>query len=123
MLVYLASNQQLQHEWGRIATYPRSTYILSRYDALSGLYPQFGNESWAQRTLRDHAGDPREYVYSEADLERGLTHDQLWNAAQHEMVWTGKMHGFMRMYWAKKILEWTATPEDALRISNALNDK
>lgn len=94
-----------------------------RYDDLDGLYPQFGNDSWAQRTLRDHVGDKREYVYSESELERGKTHDALWNAAQLEMVRLGKMHGFMRMYWAKKILEWSASPADALRVAIALNDK
>jgi hypothetical protein len=56
-------------------------------------------------------------------LEEAKTHDELWNAAQTEMVHLGKMHGFMRMYWAKKILEWTDTPEQAIDISIALNDK
>ena len=90
---------------------------------LDGLYPQFGNDSWAQRSLRDHMCDKREYLYSASELERGLTHDALWNAAQHEMVRRGKMHGFMRMYWAKKILEWSATPAEALSTAIALNDK
>jgi deoxyribodipyrimidine photo-lyase len=94
-----------------------------RYDELDGLYPTFGNDSWAQRTLREHAGDAREYTYSLAQLEEGRTHEDLWNAAQLEMVHTGKMHGFMRMYWAKKILEWTASPAEALRIALHLNDK
>lgn len=97
--------------------------LFFRYDDLDGLYPQFGNESWAQRTLRDHEGDRRDPMYSRVNLENGLTHDDLWNAAQLEMVWTGKMHGFMRMYWAKKILEWTASPAEALAVSIALNDK
>ena len=56
-------------------------------------------------------------------LEDGETHDELWNAAQHEMVHLGKMHGFMRMYWAKKILEWTESPEQALEWAIYLNDK
>ncbi|KIY91279.1 deoxyribodipyrimidine photo-lyase [Monoraphidium neglectum] len=56
-------------------------------------------------------------------LEKGLTHDELWNAAQWEMVHHGKMHGFMRMYWAKKILEWTESPQQALEVSIYLNDK
>jgi hypothetical protein len=55
--------------------------------------------------------------------EKGQTHDKLWNAAQLEMVHAGKMHGFMRMYWAKKILEWSASPEEALEICIYLNDK
>ena len=94
-----------------------------RYDELSGLYPQYGNDSWAQKTLQVHASDPREFVYPFADFEHGLTHDELWNAAQMEMVFSGRMHGFMRMYWAKKILEWSATPEEALKTANTLNDK
>lgn len=62
-------------------------------------------------------------MYSEEDLERARTHDPLWNAAQSEMVHDGKMHGWCRMYWAKKILEWTETPADALRIAQRLNDR
>ena len=60
---------------------------------------------------------------SPGQLESGLTHDGLWNAAQIEMVKTGKMHGYMRMYWAKKILEWTKNPEEAQKIAITLNDK
>jgi deoxyribodipyrimidine photo-lyase len=56
-------------------------------------------------------------------LEKSETHDDLWNAAQKEMVHLGKMHGFLRMYWAKKILEWTESPEQALEFSIFLNDK
>ena len=86
------------------------------YDSVKGFHP------WAQASLNEHLHDKREYIYSYADFEHGKTHDPLWNAAQKEMVQTGKMHGYMRMYWAKKILEWTATPEDALRIAIQLND-
>ncbi|UCG11254.1 MAG: deoxyribodipyrimidine photo-lyase [Deltaproteobacteria bacterium] len=89
----------------------------SRYDRFSG-FPE-----WAQKTLNEHRADKREYVYSFDQFERGETHDELWNAAQTEMVRTGKMHGYMRMYWAKKILEWTASPEEALEIAVKLNDK
>lgn len=67
--------------------------------------------------------DKREKLYTEEQLEDAKTHDNLWNAAQRQLRNEGKMHGFLRMYWAKKILEWTATPEDALRISIYLNDK
>lgn len=87
------------------------------YDNLNGAW------GWAQESLRIHAKDKREWVYTEKELEEGKTHDQLWNAAQLEMVFYGKMHGFMRMYWAKKILEWTESPEEALRIAIYLNDK
>lgn len=67
--------------------------------------------------------DKREWVYTRAELEIGRTHDDLWNAAQHQLVGEGKMHGFLRMYWAKKILEWTAGPEVALADAIYLNDK
>ena len=87
------------------------------YDSFEG-FP-----SWAKKTLNDHRGDIREYLYSEKELEEANTHDQLWNAAQIEMVKNGKMHGYMRMYWAKKILEWTNSPEEALKIAIYLNDK
>jgi len=82
-----------------------------------------GASEWAQKTLEDHAGDKREYVYGLEKLEAARTHDELWNAAQKELVLLGKMHGFMRMYWAKKILEWTASPQQALEIALLLNDK
>ena len=82
-----------------------------------------GFPSWAQATLKQHLRDKREYRYSLEQFESAGTHDELWNAAQMEMAKTGKMHGYMRMYWAKKILEWTETPEDALRIAIYLNDK
>ncbi|XP_077580670.1 CPD photolyase [Stigmatopora nigra] len=87
------------------------------YDSLRGA------SEWAQKTLRDHAGDERPYLYSREQLEEARTHDKLWNAAQYQMVSEGKMHGFMRMYWAKKILEWTASPEEALSIALYLNDR
>jgi deoxyribodipyrimidine photo-lyase len=82
-----------------------------------------GFPGWAQKTLDEHRRDRREYVYSVKEFEEGRTHDDLWNAAQLEMVRTGKMHGYMRMYWAKKILEWTKSPEEALRIAIYLNDR
>lgn len=89
--------------------------------------PNYDNLSaaaaWAQETLRVHAADKREFVYTLEELEAGRTHDELWNASQMEMVKYGKMHGFMRMYWAKKILEWTSSPQEALRIAIYLNDR
>jgi deoxyribodipyrimidine photo-lyase len=88
------------------------------------LYDSFiGFPDWAKKTLNEHRHDRREYIYSLDQLEKGQTHDVLWNAAQKEMVKSGKMHGYLRMYWAKKILEWTETPEEALRIAIFLNDK
>ena len=78
---------------------------------------------WARKTLSEHSKDRREYVYTRKQLEEAVTHDPYWNAAQREMVLTGKMHGYMRMYWGKKILEWTRTPEQGFRVAVYLNNK
>ena len=80
-------------------------------------------EPWAHRTLSKHAGDPRPVLYAERQLEHAETHDPLWNAAQMQMANTGWMHNYMRMYWAKKILEWSASPAEAHRVAVRLNDK
>ena len=89
--------------------------------------PEYDNfecaEGWAHRTLAKHAKDHRPVLYSERQLENAETHDQLWNAAQMQMVKIGWMHNYMRMYWAKKILEWSRTPAVAYRIAVRLNDK
>ncbi len=79
--------------------------------------------AWAQRTLRTHAGDPRDHLYAIEDLERAETHDPFWNAATREMTRTGFMHNTMRMYWAKKILEWSPAPDAAFRTALHLNNK
>lgn len=78
---------------------------------------------WAKKSLEKAKKDKREYIYTKKQFEEGKTHDDLWNAAQIQMVKTGKMHGYMRMYWAKKILEWTKSAEDAMKIAIYLNDK
>ncbi len=88
-----------------------------RYASFDGL------PAWAKRTLSEHGTDNREYLYSPAELERAQTHDPYWNAAQREMMATGKMHGYMRMYWGKKILEWSANPEEAYTTALSLNNK
>ena len=80
-------------------------------------------EAWAHRTLAKHAADPRPVLYSETQLEHAETHDLLWNAAQMQMVSTGWMHNYVRMYWAKKTLEWSRSPAEAHRIAVRLNDK
>ncbi|MEN9649702.1 MAG: hypothetical protein RL094_669 [Candidatus Parcubacteria bacterium] len=87
------------------------------YDAYEG-FPD-----WAKKTLELHAKDEREHTYTRKQFEYAQTHDDLWNAAQREMTKTGKMHGYMRMYWAKKILEWSKTPQDAMKTAIYLNDK
>jgi deoxyribodipyrimidine photo-lyase len=78
---------------------------------------------WARKTLTEHAGDARPYRYTFDQLERGETHDELWNAAEREMVVTGWMHNYMRMYWAKKILEWAPDPAWAFEWAVTLNDR
>jgi deoxyribodipyrimidine photo-lyase len=80
-------------------------------------------EPWAHRTLAKHARDARPVLYTEAQLENAETHDPLWNAAQVQMVTTGWMHNYARMYWGKKILEWTRSPAVAYQIAVRLNDK
>lgn len=89
----------------------------------SGYDTALGFPKWALEDITLHRDDPREYIYSIEELEYGKTHDPLWNAAQKEMITTGKMHGYMRMYWAKKIMEWTTDVEDAQKIAIYLNDK
>jgi len=78
---------------------------------------------WAQRTLARHAQDRRRWVYSLDELEAGRTHDPLWNAAQMQLVREGRLHNYLRMLWGKKILEWSATPRDALAAMIELNNK
>lgn len=87
------------------------------YDSVSG-FPR-----WARETLERHRRDLRQPCYSAGQFESAETHDSLWNAAQRQMVRTGKMHGYLRMYWAKKILEWSASPEEALETAIRLNDR
>jgi deoxyribodipyrimidine photo-lyase len=88
-----------------------------QYDSFDGL------PDWCKKTLREHQNDRRTYIYTPEELESAQTHDPYWNAAQMEMVKTGKMHGYMRMYWGKKILEWMETPEKAYQTALYLNDK
>lgn len=77
---------------------------------------------WARRTLDDHRSDPRDDLYTDSQLENAETHDPYWNACQREMTQRGVMHGYMRMYWGKKILEWSADPEYAYERAIVLND-
>ncbi|NLE05123.1 MAG: deoxyribodipyrimidine photolyase [Crenarchaeota archaeon] len=87
------------------------------YDSFEGL------PNWTKNTLTIHQIDERKYHYDLDDLENAKTHDIYWNAAQKEMFLTGKMHGYMRMYWGKKIIEWTKNPQDAFKIALYLNNK
>lgn len=92
-------------------------YFNKNYDNL------LGAADWAKKTLDDHRKDKRDYIYSLKELDDAHTHDDLWNSAQIQLKKEGKLHGFLRMYWAKKILEWTETPEQALEFAIYLNDR
>jgi len=88
----------------------------TNYDTVAGAH------AWAQKSIKEHVSDVREFIYTKEEFEKAKTHDDLWNAAQVQMVREGKMHGFMRMYWAKKILEWTPDVQTAIDIALYLND-
>jgi deoxyribodipyrimidine photo-lyase len=128
--LYIAMQVQ---EAGRIPSKTREAYleelIVRRELAMNFAHYNPAYDSfraipdWAKRTLKGHQKDKREYVYSQEEFEEARTHDPYWNAAQKEMVITGKMHNYMRMYWGKKILEWCASPEEAFRIAVGLNNK
>jgi deoxyribodipyrimidine photo-lyase len=87
------------------------------YDEFSSL------PGWAKETLKEHEKDGRDPIYTREQLEKAETHDEYWNAAMNEMRYTGYMHNYMRMYWGKKILEWSETPEEAYETTLYLNNK
>jgi len=78
---------------------------------------------WARKTPPKHAKDRRHPVYTRAEFEQARTHDALWNATQKEMLARGKIHGYYRMYWGKKIIEWSATHADALATMIYIHDR
>jgi deoxyribodipyrimidine photo-lyase len=92
-------------------------YYTSDYDRYSCL------PEWARKTLARHAKDQRAVIYGREELEAAKTHDTYWNAAMREMKHTGFMHNYMRMYWGKKILEWSSTPEEAFDTALGINNK
>jgi deoxyribodipyrimidine photo-lyase len=92
-------------------------WYAKRVDSLTEL------PDWARATLRAHRKDKRDPRYAREQFEQAATHDGLWNAAQKELLLRGKIHGYYRMYWGKKIIEWSRTPEDALATMLYLNDK
>lgn len=100
----------------REVSYNTCQYV-ENYDAWESL------PDWAIETLEEHADDPREHVYSLEEFERGDTHDELWNASQMQLVKDGRIHNYLRMLWGKKILHWSASPQDALEIMVELNNK
>jgi deoxyribodipyrimidine photo-lyase len=92
-------------------------YYNEEYDVFDSL------PKWAKATLMEHAADRRDYIYTPEEFENAKTHDPLWNAAQLSLLKTGVIHGYMRMYWAKKILEWSTTPAAAFDVAVMLNDR
>lgn len=90
---------------------------VARPDCLANL------PEWARKTLLQHARDPRHPVYDRCAFEKAMTHDPLWNACQNEMLLRGKIHGYYRMYWGKKIIEWSRTCQDALETMVLLHDR
>ena len=88
-------------------------------------YDQFDlmTEPWAYITMSEHKKDARLYVYAIKDYLSFSTHDRYFNTAMKEMVLTGYMHNYMRMYWAKKIIEWSNSFEEAYHTIIELNNK
>ncbi|REJ77376.1 MAG: deoxyribodipyrimidine photolyase [Acidobacteria bacterium] len=93
------------------------TKFNDKYDSLESL------PDWARETMREHADDEREYTYTAKELENAETHDDLWNAAQREIVETGEMHNYVRMLWGKNVIAWTKTYEEAFDTLVHLNNK
>ena len=93
------------------------TSFNKNYDSLQAL------PEWVHKTMREHADDERQFIYSLEDLENGETHDELWNASQREMVRTGEMHNYVRMLWGKNVIAWTRSYEEAFEILVHLNNK
>lgn len=87
-------------------------------------YDQYDSLSeWARKTMSDHKDDPRPYTYSLNQFEQSLTHDPIWNACQNQLRTQGIIHNYLRMYWGKKILHWSSSPQEALNIMIELNNK
>jgi deoxyribodipyrimidine photo-lyase len=115
--------------WGRDAAEPLLEQLIVRRElAMNFVYYNDDYDApaclpnWCVKALDLHADDPRPVVYAYDELEAGATHDPAWNAAQHQMVATGHMAGYMRMYWGKKVLEWSRDWREAYRTLVSLND-
>jgi deoxyribodipyrimidine photo-lyase len=107
--------------WDQLITWRELGYNMC---ANAESYDQFESlPTWAQQTLTEHQTDHRPHRYSLEQFEQGLTHDELWNAAQYQLVLTGTMQNYLRMLWGKKILEWSPNPRSALATMIELNNK
>lgn len=117
----LANPGKTSRASGDVPAFNFTTFDFSPLPAagtLAGVLPE-----WALATLTKHSTDKREYLYTPEQFEAADTHDELWNAAQRELVATGRIHNYLRMLWGKKVLEWSATPEAAYRVLEHLNNK
>lgn len=94
------------------------TYYTNDIDDLFSFLPD-----WAKSSLIEHRNDKRTYLYNLQELENCKTYDKFWNAAQFELINKGKIHNYMRMYWGKKVIEWSESFESAYKILIYLNDK
>jgi deoxyribodipyrimidine photo-lyase len=105
----------------QIVTWRELGYNMSAHGDRSSRFESLPD--WARRTIDEHRSDPRPFVYTLEELETARTHDEIWNAAQRQLVRDGRIHNYLRMLWGKKIFEWTETPEEALHTMFVLNDK
>lgn len=129
-----------QWHWSRYASRTAMLSSATNQSWSTNTWPQFNFETfdfspggertldavlpaWAQTTLRNHEADRREYLYELDQFEAADTHDPLWNAAQRELVFTGRIHNYLRMLWGKKVIEWTKTPAEADAVLEHLNNK
>jgi len=119
--VYLPTDPNVQSFFNELIVWRE---LARNYALYNPLYNQYeGIPEWAKRSLEEHQKDPREAIYSLEELEQAKTHDPYWNSAQRELLLKGKMHNYMRMYWCKRLIEWTKSPKEAFDIACYLNDK
>lgn len=105
----------------QIITWRDLGFIYCHHDPNYATYDSL--PEWAKITMEEHLADSRPYTYTLAEFERAQTHDPIWNAAQRQLVKEGRMHNYLRMLWAKKVLHWTNTPREAIEILEELNNK
>jgi deoxyribodipyrimidine photo-lyase len=105
----------------QIITWRDLGFVYCHHDPTYATYESL--PEWAKKTMSEHLGDKREYIYTLEEFEKAQTHDPIWNAAQRQLIKEGRMHNYLRMLWAKKVLHWTQTPQDAVLILEELNNK
>ncbi|SDL90355.1 deoxyribodipyrimidine photo-lyase [Halarsenatibacter silvermanii] len=112
----------IENFWDELTVRRELSFNFVYYNQNYDCFPEFLPE-WARETLAEHKDDERQFNYSRHEFETASTHDKYWNAAQLELIHRGKIQNYMRMYWGKKILEWTETPKKAFDLSLYLNNK